>query len=179
MSSPKCLQAFVRRPHGHSLSSPPSSAPSSRSSSASGSLRLPFTGRLLSVLPHYYPRQVRAFLFFSAIERLQASLVSHSRLRHRPRPRLPPHLDLNSRRPRPTPVLTLPPSSLSTMSSTSYRSSSQLPLRRRHYSGEFPRHLCTVFRGARGEHHREQHEALQLDRLGAQAGYDRHRGPHP
>ena len=37
----------------------------------------------------------------SAIERLQALLVSHSRLRHPPHPRLPPHLNLRSRRPRP------------------------------------------------------------------------------
>jgi len=58
-SSPERLQVFVRRPRRPSASSPPSSASSSRSSSASGSLRLPFTDRLISVSPHYYPRQVR------------------------------------------------------------------------------------------------------------------------
>ena len=60
----------------------------------------------------------------SAIERLQAWLVSHGLPRHLPRPRLLPHLDFLSHRPRPTPVLTLPPSSPSTMSSAPYQSSS-------------------------------------------------------
>jgi len=86
---------------------------------------------------HYgFPSPVASFRFcpllskrtsqfnLSTIERLQASLVSHARLRHLPRPRLLPHLDLLSRCPWPTPVLTLPPSSPSTMSSASYRSSS-------------------------------------------------------
>jgi len=41
-----------------------------------------------------------------------------------PRPRLLPHLDLRSRRPRSTPVLTLPPSPPSKMTSSSYRPSS-------------------------------------------------------
>jgi len=60
LSSPvQRLQAFVRRPHGPSAPPPPSSAPSSRSLSAPGSLRLPFTSRFLSVFPHYYPRQIR------------------------------------------------------------------------------------------------------------------------
>jgi len=55
----------------------------------------------------------------SAIERLQALFVSHARLWHPPHPRLLPHLDLRLRHPRPTPVLTLPPSSPSTMPSAS------------------------------------------------------------
>jgi len=62
----------------------------------------------------------------SAIQRLQASLVSHSHLRDPPRPCLPPHLDLRSRRPRPTLVLALLPSPSSTMPSGSYRSSSAI-----------------------------------------------------
>ena len=55
-------------------------------------------------------------------------------------PSSPPHLDLRSRRPRPTPVLTLPSSSPSRCHQHPI-DHPQLPLRRRHSSSEFPRHL--------------------------------------
>ena len=88
-------------------------------SSASGSLRLPFTPFGLA---HYYPRLVRS----STSQRSSAfrHRVSHTHLRNPSCPCLLPHLDLRSRCPRPTPVSTLPPSSPSTMPSASYRSSS-------------------------------------------------------
>jgi len=69
-SSPERPKAFACRPHGPSASSSPSSTPLSRSSFASGSLRLPFnflrqntsnsTWSPLFGLAHYFPCQDRS-----------------------------------------------------------------------------------------------------------------------
>ena len=87
--------------------------------------------------PSHHPRSssnLSELLSLTPSSRRPSSYL-HARLRHPSCPRLLSHLDLHSRRLRPTPVLTLPPSSPSTMLSESYRSfsatSTPAPLLRR------------------------------------------------